>query len=201
MVGLAVLFRLQASTRSADVSSSTCFMLVRSLLQMFHLRLHAASTRGVPSLTCGFSFSQLLLGFFQLLISTVEVILADMSFDDLESMGSGPSLPLQTSARLHELSMPSKSFSSEDAPHALKLGEMRLRCSAAAPGSVFCGCVVLSLSQCHTSPMLPPRSLRRPGFVVAGPPCSSATTSTMQVPSGAFIRIQHKRMVRLIDKT
>ena len=44
---------------------------------------------------------------------------------------------------------------------------------------------------------------------VAGPACSSAKTSTMQVFSGAFIRIQHEgwsnsfpvRLARLIDKT
>ena len=34
------------------------------------------------------------------------VILVELSFDDLESMGSGPhSLPLQPSERLHELSV------------------------------------------------------------------------------------------------
>ena len=47
-----------------------------------------------------------------------------MSFDDLESSGSEASLLLQPSERLHELSMFSKSFSSVDAPHALKLDEM-----------------------------------------------------------------------------
>ena len=41
-----------------------------------------------------------------------------------DSMGSGASLPLQPSERLHELSSHSKSFSSVDARHALKLCEM-----------------------------------------------------------------------------
>ena len=41
----------------------------------------------------------------------VVVIWAQSSFDDLESMGSGASLPLQPSERLHELPMLSKSFS------------------------------------------------------------------------------------------
>ena len=48
------------------------------------------------------------------------------------------------------------------------------------------------------------------GFVIAGPPCSSAKTSAMQVSSGAFLRIQHKGwsngffpfcLARLIDRT
>ena len=47
------------------------------------------------------------------------------------------------------------------------------------------------------------------GSVVAGPPCSSAKASTMQVFSGAFLRIQHKGWsnifqfchARQIDKT
>ena len=69
----------------------------------------------------------------------VEVILAEMSFDAVESIRSGVSLTLQLSERLHELSMPSKSCSSVDARHAL--------CEMS--------CVVLR----HTSPMFFPRSL------------------------------------------
>ena len=42
----------------------------------------------------------------------VECSLAEMSFDDLESMGSGVSLLLQPSDKMYELSMLSKSFSS-----------------------------------------------------------------------------------------
>ena len=51
-------------------------------------------------------------------------MLAQMPFDDLESMGSGVSLPLQPSERLNELSILPKSFSYIDARDALKLCEM-----------------------------------------------------------------------------
>ena len=54
----------------------------------------------------------------------VAVMLAEMSFDDLESMGSEASLLLQPIEVLHELSMLSKSSSSVDARHGLKQCEM-----------------------------------------------------------------------------
>ena len=67
-----------------------------------------------------------------------------------------------------------------------------LCCSAAAHGSVFAAALCRA---CRS--VIPVRWLSRGhcghfGFVVAGPPCSSAKTSTMQVSSGAFIRIQRK---------
>ena len=46
----------------------------------------------------------------------VECMLAEKSFDDLESMGFRGLIALQPGKRLHELSMPSKSSSSIDAP-------------------------------------------------------------------------------------
>ena len=55
----------------------------------------------------------------------VAVNLAEMSFGDLEFIGSGASVLLQPSERLHELSMPSRSFASVDARHDVKLCEMR----------------------------------------------------------------------------
>ena len=87
----------------------------------------------------------------------VECILAELSFDDLESMGTSVSLPLHSSERLHELSMRSNSFL-----HllmidmALKLCEMSSCCSAGAHGRRFAAAILQSLSQCHISPMPAP---------------------------------------------
>ena len=67
----------------------------------------------------------------------VAVLLAEMSIDDLEPMAQVSLLSLQPSERLHELSVPSQSFSSVGARHAIKLCEGELRCSAAAHGRVF----------------------------------------------------------------
>ena len=64
----------------------------------------------------------------------VAIMIAEMSFDDLESMGSGASLPLQPSERLHELSMPSKSFTSVRARHALQKYHL---CLSIAPNSLL----------------------------------------------------------------
>ena len=122
----------------------------------------------------------------------VKFIFLVMSCDDLESMCSVVSLLLQPSRRLHELPLPSKSFSSIDARHALKLCEMscvvlRERMEGFFFRQSCAELVAVSYQACF------PRShCGHFGFVIAGPKCSSARTSTVQVSSGAFLHPQHK---------
>ena len=110
------------------------------------------------------------------------------------SMIWNPSVPLRLPRceRLHELSMPPTSFSFVHAPLSNSVRWDVLLCSCAKS---FCGRVVPILSQCQTSQCFARCHCAYFGLVVAGPPCSSAKTPTMQVSSEAFLRIQPKRMV------
>ena len=139
----------------------------------------------------------------------MELIVLEMSCDDLESMCSGVSLLLQPSGRLHELSLLSKSFSSIDARHALKLCEMSCVVMRVRVEVFFFGSVVQSLSQCHSQSDATPEvtvetlvSLLHDGRALRGGrrPCDD--------PSGALIRVRLEGwnslfacLVRLIDKT
>ena len=116
----------------------------------------------------------------------VGCILAKMSFDDLESTGSGVSLFLQPSERLHELSMHSKCFSCVvDAPLGNVVRSVVLFCGCAWQSCAEFAAVsyqsVLFLRLLWTLWL---RYCRAAMFV--------SKTSTVLVSPGAFRRIQHQ---------
>ena len=116
----------------------------------------------------------------------VGCILAELSFDDLESMGSGVSLLLQPSERLHELSMHSKSFSSVvDVPLGNVVRSVVL----------FCGCAWLSCAELVAvsyQSVLFLRLLWTLWLRYCRAAMFVSKTSTVQVSLGAFRRIQHQ---------
>ena len=122
-------------------------------------------------------------------VCRLKIMLAEMPFDDMESICP---IALAALRKLHELSMPPTSFSFVHAPLSNSVRWDVLLCSCAKS---FCGRVVPILSQCQTSQCFARCHCAYFGLVVAGPPCSSAKTPTMQVSSEAFLRIQPKRMV------